>query len=127
VFFIYYLSPFYLDFICFYFFSRTILLQLQVILFQIFERSRLGAKERLFGADSRQNYEDFVQNYRYNPCLRRIQSQLQTREHGTGRARPLDSFLLLLLLVQAAYFSFFLPKADGFLWNNLLMYFLGPK
>ena len=48
MFLIYYLSSFYLDFIRFYFLSRTILLQLQVILFQeqIFERLRLGAKER---------------------------------------------------------------------------------
>jgi len=48
VFSIYYLSLFYLDFICFYFLFRIILLQLQVILFQeqIFERFRLGEKER---------------------------------------------------------------------------------
>jgi len=48
VFLIYYLILFYLDFIRFYLFSRTILFQLQVILFQaqIFERLRLGAKER---------------------------------------------------------------------------------
>jgi len=30
---------------------------------------RLGAKERRFGADSGQKYEDFVQKYRHNPCL----------------------------------------------------------
>jgi len=43
---------------------------LQVILFQeqIFERLRLGAKERLFGADSGQKYEDSVQKYRHSPC-----------------------------------------------------------
>ena len=68
MFFICYLSPFYLYFIRFYF--LYILLQLQVILFQeqIFERLRLGAKERLFGADSGQNYEDSVQKYRHSPC-----------------------------------------------------------
>jgi len=88
VFFIYYLSLFYLDFIHFYFLSKTILLQLQVILFQeqIFERLRLGAKERLFGADSGQKYEDFLQKYRHSPCLRRFQRQIPTRKVGTARA-----------------------------------------
>jgi len=64
------LSLFYLDFIRFHFLSRTILLQLQVILFQeqIFERFRLGAKESLFRGDSGQKYEDFVQKYRHSPC-----------------------------------------------------------
>jgi len=65
VFLIYYLSQFYLDFICFYFLFRTILLQLQVILFQeqIFERLSLSAKERRFGADLCQKYEDLVQKH----------------------------------------------------------------
>jgi len=49
----------------FLFSSRTILLQLQVILFQeqIFERWSLGAKERRIGADSCQKYEDPIQKY----------------------------------------------------------------
>ena len=70
MFLIYYLSLFYLYFIHFYFLYKTILLQLQVILFQeqIFERLRLREKERLFGADSGQKYEDYVQKYRHNPC-----------------------------------------------------------
>jgi len=70
VFVICYLSPFYLNFIRFYFLSRIILLQLQVILFQeqIFKRLRFGAKERIFGADSGHKYEDFVQKYRHSPC-----------------------------------------------------------
>jgi len=44
---------FYLDFMCFYLLSRTILLQLLVISFQeqIHERLSLGAKERRFRAD----------------------------------------------------------------------------
>jgi len=43
---------------------RTILLQLQVIIFQeqIFKRFSLGAKERRIGADSCQKYEDLIQN-----------------------------------------------------------------
>jgi len=54
---------FLLDLICFYFLFRAILLQLQVILFQdqIFQRLRLGAKERRIGADSCQKYEDLIQ------------------------------------------------------------------
>jgi len=65
---IYYLSLFYLDFICFYFLFRAILLQLQVILFQeqIFQRLRLGAKERRFGVYTGQKYEDLVQKYEAN-------------------------------------------------------------
>jgi len=53
VFLMYYLSLFYLDFICSYFLFRAILLQLQVIQFQeqIFQRLSLGANERRFGAD----------------------------------------------------------------------------
>jgi len=45
--------------------SRTILLQLQVIMFQewIFKRFSLGAKEREIGADSCQKYEDLIQKY----------------------------------------------------------------
>jgi len=45
--------------------SRTILLQLQVILFyeQIFERWSLRAKERIIEADSCQKYEDLIQKY----------------------------------------------------------------
>jgi len=45
--------------------SRTILLQLQVIIFQerIFKRFSLGAKEREIGADSCQKYEDLIQKY----------------------------------------------------------------
>jgi len=52
-------------FICFYFLFRAILLQLQVILFQeqIFKRLSLGAKERRFGADSCQKYENLIQKY----------------------------------------------------------------
>jgi len=44
--------------------SRTILLQLQVIIFQeqIFKRFSLRAKERRVGADSCQKYEDLIQN-----------------------------------------------------------------
>jgi len=44
---------------------RVILLQLQVILFQeqIFERLRLGAKEKRFGANSGLKYEYLVQKY----------------------------------------------------------------
>jgi len=59
------LSLFYLDFICFYFIFKAILLQLQVILFQeqIFQRLRLGAKERRFEADLCQKYEDLIQKY----------------------------------------------------------------
>jgi len=59
------LSLFYLDFVCFYFLFRTSLLQLQVILFQeqIFQRLRLGAKERRFGADLCQKYEDLIKKY----------------------------------------------------------------
>ena len=68
MFLIYYLSLFYLDFICFYFLFRTILLQLQVILFQeqLIERLSLGAKERRFGSDLGQKYEDLVQKYEAN-------------------------------------------------------------
>ena len=45
--------------------SRTILLQLQVIIFQerIFKRFSLEAKEREIGADSCQKYEDLIQKY----------------------------------------------------------------
>jgi len=45
--------------------SRTILLQLQVIIFQelIFKRFSLGAKERRIGADSCQKYEGLIQKY----------------------------------------------------------------
>jgi hypothetical protein len=45
--------------------SRTILLQLQVIIFQdrIFKRFSLGAKERRIGAYSCQKYEDLMQKY----------------------------------------------------------------
>jgi len=45
--------------------SRTILLQLQVIIFQeqIFNRFSLGAKERRIGADSCQKYEDLIQKF----------------------------------------------------------------
>jgi len=41
---------------------------LQVILFQeqIFQRLRLGAKERRFGVNSGQKYEDLVQKYEAN-------------------------------------------------------------
>jgi len=48
----------------FWFPSRTILLQLQVIIFQeqIFKRFSLGAKERGIGAYSSQKYEDLIQN-----------------------------------------------------------------
>jgi len=44
---------------------------LQVILFQeqIFERLRLGAKERWFGADLGQKYENSMQKYRHSPYL----------------------------------------------------------
>jgi len=88
--FICYLSPIYLDFICFYFLSRTILLQLQVTLFQeqIFERLHLGAKERLFGGDSGQKYEDSVQKYRHRPCQGGFQRPISTRKVGT--TVPLD-------------------------------------
>jgi len=45
--------------------SRTILLQLQVIIFQeqIFKRFSLGAIERRIGADLCQKYEDLIQKY----------------------------------------------------------------
>jgi len=44
--------------------SRTILFQLQVIIFQeqIFKRFSLGEKEKRIGADSCQKYEDLIQN-----------------------------------------------------------------
>jgi len=44
--------------------SRTILLQLQVIILQeqIFKRFSLGEKERRIKADSCQKYEDLIQN-----------------------------------------------------------------
>jgi len=44
---------------------------LQVILFQeqIFQRLRIGAKERCFGADSCQKYKDSGQFYLARPCL----------------------------------------------------------
>ena len=49
----------------FYFLFRTILLQLQVILFQeqIFKIFSLGAKEMRIGADLYQKYEDLIQKY----------------------------------------------------------------
>jgi len=45
--------------------SRTILLQLQVIIFQeqIFKRFSLGAKERGIGAYLCQKYEDLITKY----------------------------------------------------------------
>jgi len=49
---------------------------LQVILFheQIFQRSRLGAKERCFGADSCQKYKDSTQFYLARPCLQNFKA-----------------------------------------------------
>jgi len=45
--------------------SRTLLLQLQVIIFQdqIFKRFSLGAKERRIEADSCQKHEVLIQKY----------------------------------------------------------------
>jgi len=104
-------ESFYLDFIHFYFLSRTILLKLQVILFQeqIFERLHLGAKERLFGADSGQKYEDYMQKYRHNLChedTARAWEEFKSIYPTERLARPVPpvarpcatSFLLLLLL-----------------------------
>ena len=73
-------------FYSFYFLSKTILLQLQVILFQeqIFEILRLGAKERLFGGDSGQKYEDSVQKYRHSPCLGGFQRPIPYQKDWHG-------------------------------------------
>jgi len=66
-----YLSLFYLDFMCFYLHSRTILVQLQVIQFheQIYERLSLGAKERRFGAVRAKKMKILCKNIRHSPCL----------------------------------------------------------
>jgi len=141
--FICYLSLFYLDFIRFYFLSITILLQLQVILFQeqIFERLRLRAKERLFGGDSGQKHEDSVQKYRHSPCHEetgscpwRFQSHYPTRKVGTTRASNgtavrdfQTAFCCFCFFDELPILVYFWPKAHGFLCNTLVIYFLRLK
>jgi len=46
----------------------------------------LRAKERRFGADSGQKYEDLVQKYQAQPVPPTYQRQQATREIGTARA-----------------------------------------
>jgi len=78
--------------------SRTILLQLQVIIFQeqIFKRYSLGAKEREIGADSCQKYKDLILKY----LVQRIEDLVQ--KYIKWRARI--ALLLFLLLQQSCLF-----------------------
>ncbi|KEH41935.1 hypothetical protein MTR_1g057770 [Medicago truncatula] len=71
----------------------TISLQLQVISFQkqIFQRLSLGAKERRFGADLCQKYEDLIQKYL-------VQKVRRSFTKNRRMARPILSF---------CYFCFF--------------------
>jgi len=91
---------------------------LHIIIFQerIFDRFCLGAKERGLAADSSGKYEIQHKN---------IASPSQ--KLGTARAMSQNSLLLLLLHVQATYLFISDLKARGFLWNILVMYFLGLK
>jgi len=67
----------------------------------------LGAKERRFGANSEQKYEDSVQKYHTQPVPPTIQSQQATREVGTARA----SSNTVVRALQASFCCFcFLDK-----------------
>jgi len=70
--------------------SRTILLQLQVIIFQerIFKRFSLGAKEREIGADSCQKYEDLIQKY----LMQRIEDLVQKCNKWRASYCPFATF-----------------------------------
>jgi len=65
VFFIKYLSLFYLDLICFYFLLELFYFNCKLFYFRntYLKRLSLGAKERRIRADSCQKYEDVIQKY----------------------------------------------------------------
>ena len=95
---------------------RTILLQLQVILFyeQIFKRWSREAKERIIGADLRQKYGDLIKKYLVQGFMSKIwishtkilcAKNLKILYNNMTRGAPPLVLLLLLLLRQAAYFS----------------------
>ena len=128
VFLIYYLSPFYLDLISFYLilfpFSNYFS---SIASYYISEtniwRLSLGAKERGLGDDSGWKYEIWDKNMSlpksetwHGPCH---------QQHG--RASLQDTHLLLLLHGQATYQFTSDLKYRGFLWNILVIYFLGLK
>jgi len=85
----------------YYFLFRTILLQLQVIIFQerIIVRLSLGAKERELGADSGLKYEIWDKNM--SPPKSGTWHGPRHQQHG--RASLQDTLLLLLLHGHATY------------------------
>jgi len=101
VFFIYYLSPFYLDFICFYklvFFYKGYLELIRVENTKIWYKNMKTANQKTW----------------HSSCLQ-----------WHGRATTPDYLLLLFASWTSYLLVYFWPKAHGFLWNILLMYFLG--
>jgi len=101
----------------FLFTSRTILLQLQVIIFQeqIFKRFSLGAKERRIGADSCQQYEDLIQNIlckdscqKYEDLITKIYCAKNLKilyKNITKWRAPFYPFAVFASLTKVVYFS----------------------
>jgi len=75
---------------------------------------RHGRAQQWYGRACKLPSKNTSQKHRHDPCLQ-----------WHGRANPPDRFVLLLLLVQAAFFSLFLTKSPRFLVEHSIDVFLG--
>jgi len=128
-------------FYSFYFLSRTILLQLQVILgtniWKITSWSKRKAIWSWFGTKIWRfcaKIQTQPVPWRHSPCLEGFQRSKPTKKVGTARAssgtavRDLQTaFCCFCFFDKPSILVYFWPKAHGFLCNTLVIYFLGLK